>query len=46
MGDGFIHEYKSHVDIYNDAVKHTVDSAYKLRDLQKKYNPGGTDYMP
>ncbi|XP_030380571.1 probable peroxisomal acyl-coenzyme A oxidase 1 [Scaptodrosophila lebanonensis] len=45
-GYGINHEYMSHEDVYNTAVRRVAEAAPKLKALQKKLNPGGKDIWP
>ncbi|KAH8348698.1 hypothetical protein KR084_009946 [Drosophila pseudotakahashii] len=45
-GYGLNHEYMSHEEVYNSSVKKVAEAATKLKALQKKLNPGGTDIWP
>ncbi|EDW72389.1 uncharacterized protein Dwil_GK20900 [Drosophila willistoni] len=45
-GYGLNHEYMSHEDVYNSAVKKAAEAALKLKALQKKLNPGGNNIWP
>ncbi|XP_068148076.1 acyl-coenzyme A oxidase 1 [Drosophila tropicalis] len=45
-GYGLNHEYMSHEDVYNSAVKKVAEAAPKLKALQKKLNPGGNNIWP
>ncbi|XP_037953027.1 probable peroxisomal acyl-coenzyme A oxidase 1 [Teleopsis dalmanni] len=44
--DNHLTQYKSHADIYEQAVKQAIDAAKKLRKLQEERNPGGIDIWP
>ncbi|EDW91247.1 probable peroxisomal acyl-coenzyme A oxidase 1 [Drosophila yakuba] len=45
-GYGLNHEYMSHEEVYNSTVKKVAEAAVKLKALQNKLNPGGTDIWP
>ncbi|EDV55455.1 probable peroxisomal acyl-coenzyme A oxidase 1 [Drosophila erecta] len=45
-GYGLNHEYMSHEEVYNSSVKKVAEAAVKLKALQNKLNPGGTDIWP
>ncbi|EDW02147.1 probable peroxisomal acyl-coenzyme A oxidase 1 [Drosophila grimshawi] len=45
-GYGINHEYMSHEDLYNSAVKKVAEATPKLKALQQKMNPGGKDIWP
>ena len=47
MGEeNYMLHYKSHVDVYDQAVRQGIDVAKKLRKLQEEKNPGGNDIWP
>jgi len=44
--DNHLMHYKSHEDMYDQAVKQSIEVAQKLRKLQNERNPGGNDIWP
>ncbi|XP_053963764.1 probable peroxisomal acyl-coenzyme A oxidase 1 [Anastrepha ludens] len=46
LRDGHLHDYLSHEDLYNLAVKDIAEASQKLRKLQALRNPGGNDIWP
>ncbi|ALC41620.1 Acox57D-d [Drosophila busckii] len=45
-GYGLKHEYMSHEEVYNCMVKNLCEAAPKLKALQQRLNPGGSDIWP
>ncbi|XP_037948738.1 probable peroxisomal acyl-coenzyme A oxidase 1 [Teleopsis dalmanni] len=46
MGDSFAHEFLSHEDLYNEAVKHVTQAATKLRKLKQEKKSTGDEIWP
>ena len=46
LEDGLSHEYLSYEDLVTLSIKQSIDATRKLRRIQNRINPGGSEIFP